>query len=316
MVFAWVGMHPEGIPALASLLALGAPIKAVLTLRADLATKKPAVADYRPLCRQYGIPLHEIANINEPQAQLLLCDLSPDVVFVMGWHQIVRPASVRLARLGMIGAHASLLPHNRGSAPVNWALIRGERETGSTIFWLGDQVDAGEVIDQRPIPITPFDTVATLYQKVSDANRQMLADLLPQLLAGERPTKPIPFANGTALPRRRPADGLVAWDQSAATVYDFVRALTRPYPGAFGVLGGRRWRIWQAARLPEPVRVAAAPGTVVGPVVSPSPDACGQMVACGEGAVVLLELEDDAGRVLKGPPLADQPWTGMRWDGD
>jgi methionyl-tRNA formyltransferase len=319
MPFAWVGMHPEGVPALAGLLAAGAPINAVLTLRADLAAKKTAVADYRPLCERYGIRLYEIANINESQALLLLCDLSPDVVFVIGWHQIVRPQALRLAKLGMIGAHASLLPHNRGSAPINWAVIKGERETGTTLFWLGETVAADEIIEQRAIPITPYDTCATLYEKVADTNRQLLVELLPRLMAGERPARPLPFADEPTLPRRRPADGLIVWDQAASSVYDFIRALTRPYPGAFGFLGGKRWRVWHAALLPAGDTFTAAtphPGLVLGPVVSPIPEACGQLVACGEGAVVLLEVESAEGRVLRGPALAELPWTGMRWDHD
>jgi methionyl-tRNA formyltransferase len=314
MAFAWLGMHPEGVPALASLLEAGAPIRAVLTLRADLAAKKSPVGDYATLCARYGIPLHEIANINEPHALNVLRAIGPDVVFVIGWHQIVRPPALALAKRGMIGAHASLLPHNRGSAPVNWALIKGERRTGTTLFWLGEDVASGEIIAQRAIDVTPYDTVATLNAKVAEANRHLLLELLPRLVAGERPSRPQPFASQPVLPRRRPADGLIPWDQPATAVYDFVRALTRPYPGAFAFLGGQRWRIWTAARLPG--HANNLPGLILGPVVSPVPEACGQMVACGEGFVVLLEVEGEDGRILRGPELADQPWAGRRWDGD
>jgi methionyl-tRNA formyltransferase len=124
------------------------------------------------------------------------------------------------------------------------------------------------------------------------------------------------------LPRRRPADGRIDWSQPAASVYDFIRALTRPYPGAFSRLDGARWTIWQAARLPlaDPRGGASRPGEVLGPMVSPLPEACGQVVACGEsgtGAVVLLEAEAEDGTVLSGPSLAEQPWTGKVWtDGD
>ena len=316
MRFAWLGMHPEGIPSLSGLLEAGAPITAIITLRSDLAAKKTAVADYRPLAARYGVRIHEIANINEPQALTLLCELAPDVMFVIGWHQIVRPQALQIAKVGMIGAHASLLPHNRGSAPLNWALIKGEQVTGTTLFWLGESVDTGEIIDQRAIAITPFDTSATLYERVAQTNRQLLVELLPRLMAGERPTLDKPFANGPVLPRRRPADGLVDWTQSASTVYDFIRALTRPYPGAFGFIGGKRWRVWNAARLPATDVPLGTPGTMVGPVVSPNPDACGQLVACGDGAVVVLEVESPEGKALRGPALAELPWTGLRWDRD
>jgi methionyl-tRNA formyltransferase len=96
-------------------------------------------------------------------------------------------------------------------------------------------------------------------------------------------------------------------------VYDFVRALTRPYPGAFGFLDGKQWWIWQAALLPGR-GVVATPGEILGPVVSPVPSACGQLVACGTGTIILLELEDAAGTRLGGTALSDQPWTGKRWE--
>jgi len=114
------------------------------------------------------------------------------------------------------------------------------------------------------------------------------------------------------LPRRRPADGLIDWSQRGGAVYDFVRALTKPYPGAFGWLDGKRWRIWQAALVPG-TPGPARPGEVIGPVVCPLEASCGQLVACGTGAVLLLELEADDGEILRGRRLSEQPWSGKVW---
>jgi methionyl-tRNA formyltransferase len=309
-----VGFHAEGIPALDALLAEGAPIAAVLTLRADLAARRSGGADYRPVCEHYGVPLHEIASINDPRARELLAANAPDVVFVIGWHQIVRAETLALARIGMVGAHASLLPKDRGSAPINWALIHGEEESGNSLFWLAEGVDDGDLIEQVRYPITPYDTCATLYARVASANREMLQRLVPRLLAGEVPRRPQPQHNGASrvLPRRRPADGAVDWAQPVQTVYNFIRALTRPYPGAFSAIGGRRYRVWQSA-LAHCAGARVAPGVVLGPVVSPVDEACGQLVACADGSLVLLELESEDGQVLRGRQLSDQPWTGQRW---
>ncbi|HET9387356.1 MAG TPA: methionyl-tRNA formyltransferase [Gemmatimonadales bacterium] len=313
MKFAWVGFHAEGLAALQALLAAGAPIAAVLTLKPELAAKRSGGVDYTPVCSRHNVPLHFIAGINEPDAAQILKDLAPDVIFVIGWHQIVRPPVMKLARLGLIGAHASVLPHNRGSAPINWTIIRGERESGNTLMWLAEGVDEGDIIAQRSFPVTPYDTCATLYAQVAASNRDMLLDVLPQLLAGERPGRPQEHGDEPILPRRRPADGRIPWDCPARTVYDFVRALTRPYPGAFSSLEGKQWWLWEAALPPDrgPVGV---PGEVLGPVVSPAPEACGQLVACGTGTVVLLELEDEAGTRLRGQALSEQQWTGKRFD--
>src|SRR5205823_11460854 len=181
--------------------------------------------------------------------------------------------------------------------------------TGNSLMWLNAEVDEGSIIDQRPIPITPFDTCKTLYDKVAETNRDMILGLVDKLTSGERPCAPQPTSDEPLLPRRRPADGKIAWDGSATATYDFIRALTLPYPGAFSWLDGKKWMVWNAALLPGHPEQGVAPGTVIGPVISPVAQACGQAVACGDGAVVLLELADDEGNVLSGPELAEQRWA-------
>ena len=317
MKFGWVGFHMEGIPALEAVLASGAPVAAVLTLKPEVAASRSGAADYGPLCRRFGVPLHFVTSVNDPESRALLQGL--DVVFVIGWSQILSPETLATARLGMIGAHASLLPKNRGSAPINWALIRGEHVTGNSLIWLAEGVDAGDIIDQTEFQISAYDTCGTLYERVATSNRDMILRALPQLLRGERVGTPQPRSSGggggaAVLPRRRPADGLIAWDQEACAVYNFVRALTRPYPGAFGWLDGRRWTVWRSALLPSSAGAATvAPGEVLGPVVSPVEQACGQVVACAGGTLTLLEVEADDGTVYSGRRLSELPWTGRRW---
>lgn len=320
MRLAWIGMHAEGIPAFEALLAAGAPLVAAFTLAPEPAAKRGDAGDYPGVCRRYGVPLYYVTDINSASARAILTATAADVVFVVGWHQFVRPETLRLARVGMISVHASLLPHNRGSAPINWAIIRGETQTGATLFWLAEEMDAGDIIDQTPFPITPYDTAASLYGHVAESTRDMLLRLLPRLLAGERPGQPQPPGSEPVLRRRRPADGRIDWTWSGQTIYDFIRALARPYPGAFGMLDGRLWRIWQAALPPAAPamgpRDGAAAGEILGPVVSPVSEACGQLVACGRGAVILLEVEAEDGRVLRGRALSEQAWTGRQWSND
>jgi len=314
MRLAWVGLYAEGLPVLDALLAAGAVFCGVVTLRPDLATARGAATEYAAVCGRYGVPLHHVANVNAPDAVRLLGRLAPDVVIVLGWPQLVRSAALAVPRVGTIGAHPSLLPHNRGRAPIPWTLIRGERETGSSLLWLADDPHAAQLIDQRPIAVTPYDTCATLYEKVAAANRDMLLGLLPRLRAGERPARPLPPPTEPMLPRRGRADDRVDWRRPATAVYDQVRALTRPHPGAFSTLEGRRWLIWRAALSPATLPAGAVPaGEVLGPVVSPEVSACGQAVACGAGSVVLLEVEREDRAVIAGRELCEQPWTGKRW---
>jgi methionyl-tRNA formyltransferase len=311
----WIGFHREGLPALESLLAAGIRVEAVLTLAASQLAKRSGACSYDELCQRFNVPLHKIRHVNDPESVALLRNLHLDVAFVIGWSQIVGREALAAVRLGMVGAHAALLPHNRGSAPVNWSILRGESETGNTLIWLGEEVDKGAILDQAAFPITPYDTCATVYDRVAESNRDMIVRFVARLASGERPGRPQPASDEPLLPRRRPADGAIDWKGTSKQVYDFIRALTRPYPGAFSFLDGRQWLVWDAAHLPGNPYAGAEPGCVIGPLVHPYPShACGQIVACGEGAIALLEIESPANEVLRGRALSEQPWTGKIWN--
>src|SRR2546421_569407 len=251
MRFGWVGCHAEGHPALEALLDAGAPLTGVVTLRPELAARRSGAVDYAPLAARHHVPLYRVGNINDPDGHEALRALDADIVFVIGWSQILHPPTLRLARSGMIGAHASLLPHNRGSAPINWALIRGERHAGNSLLWLAEDVDGGAVIDQTTFCITAYDTCASLYERVAASNRDMLLGLVPRLLAGERPGRPQPAGEESVLPRRRPADGRIDWGGASRAGYDVLRAPPPPHPRPFRRLGGRRWTGGHAARIPS-----------------------------------------------------------------
>jgi methionyl-tRNA formyltransferase len=303
----------EGIPALEGLLESGVAIEAILTLKPELAAKRSAAVGFQELSQRYGVPLHEIGNINEPTSLDLLRQLAPDLLLVIGWSQLLHAEALSIPRIGVVGAHASLLPRNRGSAPINWVLIHGEEQTGNSLIWLAEETDAGDIIDQTVIPITPYDTCATLYEQVGISNRDMILRLVAHLVDGHRPGRRQVETGDPILPRRRPQDGLVDWTSESGSVYNFIRALTAPYPGAFSHLDGRRWTIQKAALLPFDGVADATPGEVLGPVVSPVDEACGQVVACGHGTVLLLEVEGEDGQILAGRRLSEQPWTGKRW---
>lgn len=309
----WIGFHQEGVPALRGLVESGIRLEAIITLAEPQMQKRSAGVRYHEILQSSGIPVYPVSSVNDESTVELLRSLQLDLLLVIGWSQILSAETLATARLGAIGAHASLLPHNRGSAPINWAIIRGESQTGNSLIWLTPEVDEGRLIDQIAFPISPWDTCATLYDKVAETNRDMILRLLPRLFAGENPGKPQQHLNEPLLPRRRPADGKICWDHSAAQVYNFIRALTRPYPGAFSFLDGHHWILQACAVLPDVPGASGRPGTVVGPVFSPIEAACGQMIRCGQGAIVALELEDLDGRILRGRELSSADWTGKVW---
>ncbi len=308
MRIGWVGVHSEGISALAAVCAAEYDVVGMLTLRRDKAERRCGSADYETICDDHDIPLHEVDNINDENSVAILNSWNCDLLVVLGWGQILGPDVLNTPRVGAVGAHASLLPHNRGSAPVNWAIIRGEQQTGNSLIWLSEGVDTGELIDQRAFPISAYDTCSTIYDKVAASNRDMLLDLCFRLEAGERPGEPQLHSDEDVLPRRRPKDGLIEWNSRSEDIYNMVRALTRPYPGAFADLNGQKYRVWNAALLSLPTAVAV-PGTVLGSVCCPDSSACGQLVATKDGAIVVLEVEDENGQVFRGRELSEQDWT-------
>lgn len=301
----WMSHHVEGIKPLKAVLAAGFPVHAIITLQEDLLAKKSGAADFTSIAAEHGVSLHRVRNANDPASVELLNCLNLDILFVIGWSQILHLSALRSAKLGCFGAHASLLPANRGSAPINWALIKGQSQTGNTLMRLSEGVDAGDIVSQKPIPISSFDNVASLYERVAETNSEMILELLEELAKGT-PLRARPQRDDGSLllPRRRPEHGQLDWAQSSRKVYDFIRALTHPYPGAFSAVDGKRTMLWRSALLPITGSLAD-PGVVLGPMVTDNPEACGLVVACSDGAVVVLEMEDGDGKTWSGYDLVE-----------
>jgi len=183
-----------------------------------------------------------------------------------------------------------LLPRYRGRCPVNWVLIHGERQTGVTLHYMEAKADRGDIVAQRAVLIGDDDTVQTLYAALTDAAATLIRETYPSLRAGRAPRLPQDHAAATTFGGRRPADGRIDWSQPARSIYNLVRAVTHPYPGAFSTWQGRPLYVWEAAPLP-PSAATAAPGTVL----SASPTVT---VQAGEAAVELrrVQLEGDRER--------------------
>jgi len=143
------------------------------------------------------------------------------------------PEVLALARKGAFNMHGSLLPKYRGRAPVNWAILKGESETGATLHEMVTKPDAGRIVDQERVPIGPDETAAEVFAKVSDAAETVLKRSLPYLLAGTASLKKQDLSKGSYFGGRRPEDGRIDWSKSALEIHNLVRAVAPPYPGAF-----------------------------------------------------------------------------------
>ena len=253
---------------------------------ADAAAGVSGAVDLAAVARAAGVPVCLARNVNDPECVAFIRAIAPDVLLVIGWTQLVKDELLSVPGVAL-GFHASLLPKYRGRAPINWALIHGERETGNSLIVLARGADVGDIVAQRTIPITDHDDCATLYDKVAATEVDMLREVLPLIEAGRMPRRKQEDAAATVMPKRRPEDGRIDWSRGARELYDWVRALTHPYPGAFTALAGRRIFVWRAA-LPTPGDGQAA-GLVPGTVVRDSDG--GVVVATGQGRLRLLSVQ-------------------------
>jgi methionyl-tRNA formyltransferase len=209
--------------------------------------------------------------------------IAPDFIFSFYYRNMIRPEVLEIPCLGSLNLHGSYLPKYRGRVPVNWAVINGESETGATLHYMVEKPDAGDIVDQEKVAIEFSDTAHDVFGKVTDAAVTVIARTWPLLREGSAARIPMDLKAGSYCGGRKPADGQIDWSGSAVQIYNLIRGVTHPYPGAFTHLNGRKVIIWQA----WPVEGSAVPGQIV----SQNP----LLVGTGDGLLELcsLQIEDD-----------------------
>ncbi|GAB4239946.1 MAG: hypothetical protein OHK005_01790 [Candidatus Methylacidiphilales bacterium] len=187
-------------------------------------------------------------------------EFRPDLIFSFYYRRMISTTLLNTARLGAFNMHGSLLPKYRGKAPVNWAVLRGETRTGATLHHMVQEPDAGDIVDQEAVSIGPRDRAIEVMDRVTAAAVTVLDRQLNALLNGTAPRHPQNHAESTYFGGRRPEDGRIDWDQPTTDIFNLIRAVTHPYPGAFAdVTGVGQLRIWWA----EPTNACGAPGEVL-----------------------------------------------------
>ena len=281
VVFAY---HDVGVRCLKALLCGGVEVPLVVTV-ADDPGERQWFASVAEAAREYGI---EVMTTQDPAAPRLgerLAALAPDFVFSFYYRALLPEALLRCARRGALNMHGSLLPKYRGRAPVNWAILNGERETGATLHEMVARADAGDIIDQMAVPILADDEAREVYAKFTVAAAIVLARALPGLLAGTAPRRPQPIVPGQYFGRRRPEDGRIDWRWPAPRIHNLVRAVAPPFPGAFSDVGGERLWIHRT-------RLAAQSDTGA-PRLYGRAGAC--YAVCGQGTLRILAAADARG---------------------
>jgi methionyl-tRNA formyltransferase len=305
MRVAWVSFDVIGRDCLEAAVASGAEVVAVVTLPGPVDPSRSGQCSFDEVAARLGARLVETRDVNAPETLAALRDAELDLIFVVGWSQLVGDDFIALAPGGVFGMHPTLLPRHRGRAPIPWTILSGLATTGVTLFEIADATaDSGPIVGQVEVPVAPDETATTLFDRLSAAHVDLVREHLPGLLAGTAPRLPQDPRRASAWPKRTPADGIIDWDTRAPYLYDWVRAQTRPYPGAFTFLGDTRIVVWRAA--PTALAEAAPAGTVVEGRES------GGVVACGDGGLVLEEVEPEGGGVVAGALVGDAIPVGAR----
>jgi methionyl-tRNA formyltransferase len=278
---ALIGAVESSRVALAALIDAGAPPAVVVTLGRDHAARHSDYVDLAPLARDANIPVLSAPKINDPGIVDALEELKLDYMFVIGWSQICAPALLATAPRGAVGYHPAPLPAMRGRAVIPWTILRGVRQSASTLFWIDDGVDSGDVLAQRFFDVAEDETAATLYAKHMIALRGMMPDVIGQLSSGQPNRAPQDHSRATYCARRTAEDGIIDWSKPAREIWTLIRAVGAPYPGAFTFLKGTKLTVLDASYIGA-APYFGLPGQVQALMEE------GALVQCGDGEHVLL----------------------------
>ena len=251
---------------------------------------KLAPTPVKQLAERLGVPVLQPLKVRTPEFAESLRALAVDVAIVVAYGRILPPAVLNAPRLGCLNVHASLLPKLRGAAPIQWAIVRGERETGVCLMQMDEGMDTGPVLARASLAIDENETATELSGRLSALGATLVREQLPHALAGELPKLAQDHAQATLAPLLRKQDGAIDWSQPARAIHNLIRGFA-PWPSAYSTLESARIKLHKSRVLDE-AAAHATPGQVL------RADRDGVVVACGEGTLSILELQLDAGRRL------------------
>jgi methionyl-tRNA formyltransferase len=285
LVFAY---HDVGYECLDALIQNDEYVLAVITHKDD-PNEEVWFRSVHALATKFNIPVHTPESVNTPDWRARIRSWNPDLILSFYYRNIINEEILGIPRLGAFNMHGSLLPKYRGRVPINWAILNGEKETGVTLHHMVKHADAGDIVDQEVVPIGHDETAQEVFAKCVKAARLVIERQLEALTTGTAPRRKQDDSQATYFGGRTPEDGRIDWTQGAEKIYNLIRAVTQPYPGAFTDVEGKRMLIWWAIPLP-------GEGGAPGEVLSLDP----LRVATGNGIldIVNWEWEDDSVREL------------------
>ena len=239
-----------------------------------------------------GLPVYQPASFRDDAVVEELRSLAPDVIAVVAYGKILPQRVLDIPKYGCINIHASILPKLRGSGPVQWAILNGEKETGVTAMYMAAEMDAGDIIEIRKTPIEPYDNAQSLLDRLAGIGAELLCDTLRAVQAGTVTRTPQDASEATFAPMLTKALCPIDWTMTMRRITDQVRGLD-PWPVATAELGGTRFKIYSVR--PTEKKTELAPGTPVALTKR------GLEIACGDGVLEILELQADGGKRMRAP---------------
>jgi methionyl-tRNA formyltransferase len=285
----FMGTPQFAVPTLERLLERGHDVVAVLTQpdRPAGRGRKLVRSPVKLVAEREGIPVLQPTTLRDEALLAGLRAMEPDVVVVVAYGHLLPPEVLGMPRCGCVNVHASLLPEYRGAAPINWAVIRGEKKTGVTTFRMDETMDTGGILLQREVPIADEDDAGTLYATLSEVGAEALVETLEGLEEGTLAPLRQDVSRATRAPKLKKADGEIDWAQPAEHIWCLVRG-TVPWPVAYTHHRGKVLKVWKVTWRSD------EPGGEAGEVLAVSPG--GVEVRAGTGVVVLLEVQPENGR--------------------
>lgn len=234
-----------GLSCMEEIYKIGGRIELAITLHDNIAPNKSGRVFLDDFCVTHKIPLNKIKNINEDEAVIAIKQKELDWLFIIGWSQIAKKEVLEAPKSGCLGMHPTLLPEGRGRAAIPWAILKGLKKTGVTLFKLDENVDTGPIIYQEVIEIDERETAETLYEKVITAHKSLIRKVWPDLERGSIRYYSQDDSKATYWPERKPEDGRISFFMQTDEVDRLIRAVTRPYPGAFIEVADKIYVIWK-----------------------------------------------------------------------
>ncbi len=279
LVFAY---HDVGSECLDALIQRGEHIVAVFTHQ-DNPREHIWFKSVAELAQRHGIAVFKPESVNVPEWVTRIRELQPDIILSFYYRDMISQAILDLPRLGAFNMHGSLLPRYRGRVPINWAILRGERETGASLHYMVKRADAGDIVDQEPVAIGAEETAKDVFIKVTAAARRVLERSIDAIKSGNSPRRIQDESQASYFGGRKPEDGRIDWHQGAVEIFNLIRAVTHPYPGAFTEINGRPLYIWWARPRPDVDAGTHAPGEII--------SAAPLCVATGNGNLELVHVQ-------------------------